>query len=457
MPPGHPFEARFVFYIFHLFATLIIHPRMTKPYSLSFIVGSAILTLLFFAGCKKEDTKTDSTIPVLAATKAVTVITQTSATSGGNVTSDGGLPVTSRGVCYGKNSNPIIDIDSKTENGTGSGEFGSSLTGLEAGTKYFVRAYATNSKGTGYGSEVSFTTSNVVVTVPVLDPTTAATNITASSATSGGSITSDGNGTITARGVCWDTIPNPTISGSKTSDGTGTGSFTSDLSGLMESTTYYVRSYATNTAGTGYGAQTSFTTSALTVTDVVGNVYQTVKIGGQTWMKENLKTSKYRNGNPITTGLSDNAWQNTTTGAYAICNNDAANNTTYGKLYNWYAVTDSRNLCPAGWHVPSEAEWTTLENFLGDATVAGGKMKTTTDWTLPNTAATNESGFSGLPGGYRASIGIYGDVGAKGCWWSSTEASSFDAWYRALDYYNGNSSRISYAKQNGFSVRCLRD
>jgi uncharacterized protein (TIGR02145 family) len=198
--------------------------------------------------------------------------------------------------------------------------------------------------------------------------------------------------------------------------------------------------------------------SNTTVTDIDGNVYQTVSIGTQCWMKENLKVSKYRNGDPIPTNLSNTAWQTATTGAYAIYNNDAGNNTTYGKLYNWYAVADTRNLCPVGWHVPSDGEWTTLENYLGGRPVAGGKLKSTsTLWTTPNTGATNESGFSGLPGGNRNGNGTFNGVGGNGNWWSSTESSTTFARFRHLNYYIGNSNLSSYYKLDGFSVRCLRD
>ena len=195
-----------------------------------------------------------------------------------------------------------------------------------------------------------------------------------------------------------------------------------------------------------------------TVTDIDGNVYNTVTIGTQVWMKENLKVSKYRNGNVIPTNMDTAAWSTTSSGAYAIYNNDAANNMIYGKLYNWYAVADSRNLCPVGWHVPSDGEWTILENFLGGASIAGGKMKAVSNlWLSPNTGATNESGFSGLPGGYRTSYGAYDLIGNLGLWWSSTEGSPTDAWYRDLVYVSGNSGRFGSDKQSGFSVRCLRD
>jgi uncharacterized protein (TIGR02145 family) len=199
--------------------------------------------------------------------------------------------------------------------------------------------------------------------------------------------------------------------------------------------------------------------------DANGNTYATVTIGSQLWMKENLKTSKYRNGDPITTNLSDTAWALTTAGAYSINDNNPQNDTIYGKLYNWYAVADPRGLCPAGWHVPSDGEWTILENFLDGASVAGGKMKSTGTiqagtglWYSPNTESTNSSGFTGLPGGFRNYVGGYFNVGFYASWWSSTEFFT-EALDRSLYYNDGGSSRnFDYrAKTAGFSVRCLRD
>jgi len=201
------------------------------------------------------------------------------------------------------------------------------------------------------------------------------------------------------------------------------------------------------------------------VTDIDGNVYQAVVIGTQEWMKENLKVSKYRNGDLISTNLDNTSWQNTTSGAYVIYDNNTANDSIYGKLYNWYAVADPRGLCPAGWHVPSDAEWTTLENFLGGASVAaGGKMKSTGTiqastglWQDPNTGATNSSGFTAFPGGNCDFDGSFNGIGRYGGWWSSTESASTNAWYRSLGYLNANSYRSNYYKPDGFSVRCLRD
>ena len=207
------------------------------------------------------------------------------------------------------------------------------------------------------------------------------------------------------------------------------------------------------------GGKTCVLTRMVNVTDIDGNSYSTVAIGNQIWMKENLKVSKYRNGEAIPTGLSNTTWAETTTGAYAIYNNDASNNTTYGKLYNWYAIADPRNVCPIGWHVPNDAEWTTLTTFLSGESVAGGKMKSTGTqyWFSPNASATNESGFTGLPGGYRYDTGTFGYSGGLGAWWSSTAQDSNNAWYRYLFYYYGAAYRFDANKHYGYSVRCIKD
>lgn len=291
--------------------------------------------------------------------------------------------------------------------------------------------------------------------------TTTIEGVTQTTAQSGGNITSDGGAPVTVRGACWNTTPNPTIANNKTSYGTGTGSFVSSLTGLTANTTYYLRAYATNSAGTAYGSTMTFTTQQTnggTVADIDGNIYNTVTIGTQVWMKENLKTSHYRNGNAIPTGLSDAVWGATTLGAYTIYDNDAANNITYGKLYNWYAVNDPRGLAPTGWHVPSDAEWKTLTNFLGKESVAGGAMKSTAGWSAPNTGATNSSGFSGLPGGFRQDNGLFGGIGDFGYWWSSTEDfTKGGAWATTLYYDYSITFRTNDGSTAGWSVRCVRN
>jgi uncharacterized protein (TIGR02145 family) len=212
------------------------------------------------------------------------------------------------------------------------------------------------------------------------------------------------------------------------------------------------------------------------VTDIDGNFYPSIIINGQEWMQKNLAVAKYRNGDSIPTGLIS-TWEVTTSGAYAIYNNDALKNNTYGKLYNWYATIDARGLCPMGWHVPSDTEWIAIINYLdpnaigGDQifNVAGAKMKSTGTvedgdglWYSPNEQATNESGFSGLPGGYRYGSDNYIDAGVNGSWWSSTEVdytdvNSTDAWYREIGYSASGIYRSNTNKQVGFSVRCVRD
>ena len=190
-------------------------------------------------------------------TSQVTNITQTTATGGGNVTASGGANVTERGICWSTSHNPTTS-GSHASNGTGTGSFTVNMSGLSPGTTYYVRAYAINSQGTAYGSQVTFTTLPNA-TLPTVT-TASITNITTNSATGGGNVTSDGYASVTARGICWSTTQNPTVSGSHTTNGTGTGNFTSNLADLTANTTYYVRAYATNSQGTAYGSEVSFTT-----------------------------------------------------------------------------------------------------------------------------------------------------------------------------------------------------
>lgn len=192
-----------------------------------------------------------------------------------------------------------------------------------------------------------------------------------------------------------------------------------------------------------------------------------VRIGTQVWLTKNLNVTRYRNGDRIPQVKDPTKWSNLTTGAWCWYNNDSATYAaTYGRLYNWYAVNDPRGLAPTGWHVPSDAEWTTLSTFLGGEAAAGGKMKTTGTieagtglWFAPNQGATNSSRFAGLPGGNRFSNGPFLFIGAYGYWWSSTENERFStsAWNRSLYYEVGSIRRGFSTKHHGFSVRCVRD
>jgi uncharacterized protein (TIGR02145 family) len=394
------------------------------------------------------------------------------------VSDDGGSPVTSRGVVWSTSPNPTI-TSSKVIEGNGKGSFSTTLPNLAPNTTYYIRAFATNDVGTGYGSEIKVTTFTgtaipTLTTIPISD-------ITSTTAKSGGIVIGDCGSVVTARGIVWSTSPNPTVSlGTKTNDASGTGSFNSSLTGLSPNTTYYVRAYSINATGPGYGQEIAFTTLSLSfncgisiLKDIDGNSYNTLQIGNQCWMKENLKVSKYRDGTVIpldesggTEGNNDKqTWSSRTNGARTVYGHSTENLVTYGYLYNWFSVVDSKGLCPNGWHVPSDSEWTALTDFLGGLSVAGGKMKSfgTAYWNDPNTGATNESGFSVLPGGFRFSDGSFFNIRDFAFFWSATESESLHAWYRSLGSSIGNvrrSSVISDAyndKLVGTSVRCLKD
>ncbi len=201
-----------------------------------------------------------------------------------------------------------------------------------------------------------------------------------------------------------------------------------------------------------------------TVSDIDGNVYPTVEINGQCWMKENLKVEHYRNGDPIPTGLSTSDWVLTTAGAFAIYENYTWYKATYGLLYNGFAVQDLRGLCPTAWHVSTDAEWTELTDFAGGLPVAGGALKTTGTlaagtglWQHPNTGATNSSDFSAVPAGIRYFAGYYNLLYQKGYWWTSTSTTTDLAWYRLLLYNNISGYTAETDQHFGFSVRCLKD
>jgi uncharacterized protein (TIGR02145 family) len=301
-------------------------------------------------------------------------------------------------------------------------------------------------------------------TAPTL-VTAEVTGITVTSALSGGEITADGGGDITAKGVCWNTTGEPTTADPKTNDGTGSDSFTSTLSPLIAATTYYTRAYATNEAGTSYGEEFTFTTK---IADGDGNQYTVVKIGSAVWMAENLKTTKYNDNSLIPNVTENAAWANQTTGAYCWYNNDMAfNKPIYGALYNWFAVNNGK-LCPAGWHVATDAEYKTMEQSIGMAqaeldvwgwrgTDQGTKMKNSTGWSAGQTG-NNASGFAAIPGGYRFyQDGSFYNQNMLSYWWTATEHDATRAWYRRLDGDNAKVYRASGEKPAGKYVRCVKN
>ena len=292
--------------------------------------------------------------------------------------------------------------------------------------------------------------------------TTAITSITGSTAVSGGNVSNDGGTLVTQRGICYSTSPSPTTANTTIISGSGIGSFSSNLTSLTANTNYYVRAYATNSAGTAYGNEVNFTTTAGIISNpgtgvtFDGYTYSSIVLGnGQEWMAENLRSISYANGDPIPNVTDLTQWINLTTGAWSHYNNDSQYENPYGKLYNWYTVADPRNVCPTGWHVPTDAEWTLLSNYLGGDPVAGGKMKSTGTqyWLSPNTGANNESGFSGIPGGLR-NPGGFGGINSYGVYWTSTiglnpkDLDSQSTWLGTLFPASGTW---------GVSVRCVKD
>ena len=322
-----------------------------------------------------------------------------------------------------------------------------------------------------YNSQLPAQTSLCLPTITTSSPS----SVGVDTVVIGGGISNDGGSSIALRGICYSTSTNPDMGDQRTEDGSGTGSFNTVLRGLTSSTTYYARSYAKNSNGVVvYGNEVNFTTSVSlpgvrcpgtrTVTDIDGNVYNTVQIGNQCWTQSNLKTTRYRNGDTISAGLIDSLWANTTSGAYAIYNNEPVNDGLYGKLYNNYSVTDSRGLCPIGWHVPSEGEWDALVGHVGGYFVAGGSLKsmatqpTLGGWTLPNIGATNSSGFTALPGGVRSHIGEFYAMLNSGCWWSLTPSSIWpSSFVIGIGSHSGGASWGYNSKECGFSVRCLKN
>ena len=413
---------------------------------------------------------TTKDIPTITLDSATNILSLTASCTY-HITSTGGMTLTARGICYGTTPNPTLS-DSVI---TGTGNTGTKqLTGLTPGTTYYVRAFATNGIGTGYSNQISFTT----LTIPTVT-TAAVSDISFITATCGGEVLSTGVPAITARGVCWSTLPNPTIEDNHTTDSTGFGIFTSQISGLAVNTTYYVRAYATNSSGTGYGNQVSFTTlsaidaqpcpDAITVTDIDGNIYNTVQIGDQCWMKENLRTTHYTNGTAIPMG-GDTLYSDIDPYYYEYSFSEIPLSER-GYWYNWAAAMVA---CPIGWHLPSIYEWMQLNSYVGSKNeyICSGNntyitkaLSSTNGWDSPSSSCeccpgnqsgsfNNATGFSAVP-----TCDFYNDN--RTYFWISSE---FELDNSSINYYysiHWNSPQPSIignvSKSSVISVRCLRD
>lgn len=435
------------------------------------------LTYFMFAGlltvsCEKDGNEPCKNVPVLI-TNSATEITSSSVNISGVITPPCDPSVISQGFVYSNSTLPkanhyLIEVSGSA--------ISSTINNLSPNTEYFIRVYFKNAIGEYYGNEQKFKTDigSFRITTDII------THITTNAAISGGKISAEGDAAITTRGVCWSTNADPTVSNSKTTDGTGAGNFTSMLTNLTANTPYYVRAYATNSQGTTYGGQVTFTTAKANPTGTFtdsrdSKTYKWVQIGTQVWMSENLAYLPAVH-SPTSKSFTEPryyVWGDAGTDVVTAKQN--ANYATYGVLYNWPAA---KAACPPGWHLPSDAEWTILENYSiangynYDATTTGNKiaksLSATTNWPASsypsmngeisgNLIVNNKSGFSALPGGWTTKDGAYSAIGTNGYWWSATESSMFYAWTRNLDHIASSLNRSGNNMESGFSVRCVRD
>jgi uncharacterized protein (TIGR02145 family) len=403
-------------------------------------------------------------------TGAIRNITATSAECEYNVVSDGGAAITEQGICW--NTGPIPTIEGPhATGGPGIGTFAATMEGLAPSTTYYVRAYAINQAGVAYGVERSFATLPGSG-VPVLT-TTSPVEFTPYSVICGGEITSDGGSEVTVKGVCWSRDPLPTVDDFYKVAGTGgVASFEVTVDGLLPLNTYYLRAFAVNSTGAGYGQQVEIQTLDDCGWPLVdqrdGNVYPTVRISEQCWMAQNLDAGQ------MIAGGSQVASDNGLMEKYCY-NNDPGMCDVYGGLYTWdemmnYQIEEGvQGVCPEDWHMPSDGEWKTLEMALGmtreetDLTGwrgmgAGGKLKApgTVFWDSPNEGANNESGFNALAAGGIDDTGAFAGLGYFTDYWTSSWIDP-TPWYRLLSADRSDINRTRGNRQFGTSVRCVRD
>jgi uncharacterized protein (TIGR02145 family) len=408
------------------------------------------------SGCQKEQEPSVSTNPV-------SNITKTRVTAGGTIIDEGSSEVISRGVCWSRDMEPTID-DCKTTDGKGSGSFSSNMSVLLEDVEYYVRAYATNAYGTGYGAVVAFSSygeSPSVKSAP-------ATNVSAASATlhavvNAHNLATDVSfeyGTTAGYGITAAVAEGPV-------NGIANTEIHLDITELTMADVYHFRVKAVNALGTTYGNDLTFNTL---LADAEGRTYNTVTIGKQVWMQENLKTTVYGNGDPIlTTPVASQDITSEISPKYQW----SCTNVENGRYYTYYTVMDSRGVCPTGWHVPSDNEWTALTDYLsnngygfeGNAKDIAKSLAATSGYEADKTpgnvgndqASNNSSGFTGLSTGGRHSNGVLSFVGQHGIWWSSTESTPAFALFRCIGYIPAEVFRGIFSQSYGLPVRCLKD
>lgn len=399
-------------------------------------------------------------------TMDVTSIGQTTASSGGNVSSDGGTPITAKGVCWSTLENPTIALTTKTNEGSGTGQFTSSITGLKANTPYYLRAYATNGKGTSYGGQKFFTTlpaSYISIKSPAKD-------------------------SLWEMGFIKQIVWEDNISENVKIELLKPGSAPQDIVLSIASNGSYNWSIPESlSGGNNYAIKISNVNNSSIcdtsdyfeifgkISDIEGNKYRIVKIGNQWWMRENLRSTRYADNYQIPVITGNTNWNNLTTDDIGCCyfNDNTSYGSDYGVLYTWVTamkgnyIEKTQGICPTGWHIPSDAEWKDLEKYLGmsvanaDATGwrgndEGNVLKETgiVHWTSSN--GTNLKGFTAMGSGYRTDAGVSNGLKIYASYWVSNY-SGFNAWCRQLHNDVGTINRNLVTWLNGYSVRCVKD
>jgi uncharacterized protein (TIGR02145 family) len=375
-----------------------------------------------------------------------------------------GLSITSKGFCWDTLTNPTID-KSFSDEGKGSDAFHSKLDNLLPNRRYYVKAYAKNDAGIVYGEESNFQTLMApLVTTNTISP------VNFSLVSAYGSVSAP-NYAPQETGICYDTQKNPDISKHKVSNGSNL-TFGVNLSGLTEKTVYYFKAYAKFSFGTYYGAEKSFTTAAApipmviftntgTVTDYDGNNYKTIRIGNQTWMAENLHVQTYNDGSAIPYyAVNSSAWQNLIGGGFGYYNSNYLYIASHGYLYNYYTIDDVRGLAPAGWHIPTVAEWQTLMTTLTNANpayslTAVSQLFGSNYWISTSCSINNYSNMNLLPSGFRSIQGTDADMGYSMGFWCMDNSGA----YASIMYFDYTCFSMSTSKYKncGYSIRCVKD